>query len=40
MWEYQLGRMRLLYAQLGRPWLAPEDERLVIAYLQRYAGGQ
>jgi hypothetical protein len=40
MWEYQLGRMRMLFAQLRRPWLGPEEERLVIDYLQRHAGGQ
>lgn len=39
MWEYQLGRMRLLFTQLRRPWLSPEEERLVIDYLQHHAGG-
>jgi hypothetical protein len=40
MWEYQLGRMRLLYAQLRRPWLSPQEESLVIDYLQRHAEGR
>ena len=40
MWEYQLGRMKLLFTQLRRPWLAPEEESLVIDYLQRHAEGQ
>ena len=39
MWEYQLGRMKLLFAQLRKPWLTPEEERLVIDYLQRHAEG-
>lgn len=37
MWEYQLGRMRLLFEQLHRPWLPPEEETLVIDYLKRHA---
>lgn len=40
MWEYQLGRMRLLFTQLGRPWLSPQEERLVIEYIQRHAAGR
>ncbi len=40
MWEYQLGRMRLLFEQLHRPWLAPEEERLVTEYLQKHAEGR
>ena len=40
MWEYQLGRMRLLFEQLRRPWLTPEEERLVTEYLQTHAGGR
>jgi hypothetical protein len=39
MWEYQLGRMKLLHTQLHRPWLSPEEERLVTDYLQRHAQG-
>ena len=39
MWEYQLGRMKLLYAQVRKPWLSPEEERLVVDYLQRHAEG-
>jgi hypothetical protein len=40
MWEYQLGRMRLLFTQLRRPPLAPDEERLIVDYLQRHAGGR
>ncbi len=40
MWEYQLGRMRLLYTQLRRPWLSPEEETIVTDYLKRHAGGR
>lgn len=40
MWEYQLGRMRTLFAQVHKPWLSPEEERLVTDYLQQHAGGQ
>jgi hypothetical protein len=39
MWEYQLGRMHLLFDRLGKPWLSPEEERLVIDYLKRNAEG-
>ena len=37
MWEYQLARMQLLFTQLHRPWLSPEEERLVIEYIRRHA---
>jgi hypothetical protein len=40
MWEYQLGRMRLLFTQLRRPWLAADEERLIVDYLQRHAYGR
>jgi diheme cytochrome c len=40
MWEYQLDRMRVLFAQLRRPWLSPEEEALVTDYLKRHAGGR
>jgi Dihaem cytochrome c len=40
MWEYQMGRMRLLFTQLRRPWLTPEEERVIVDYLQRHAGGR
>jgi len=39
MWEYQLGRMRLLFTQLNRPWLSSDEEALVTDYLKRHAGG-
>jgi len=40
MWEYQLERMRALYAQQGLPWLAPAEERTLREYLARHAGGR
>lgn len=40
MWEYQLGRMQILFAQLHRPWLSPQEESLVTDYLKRHAEGQ
>jgi hypothetical protein len=39
MWEYQLGRMRLLFTQVHRPWLSPEEEKLVTDYLKQHAAG-
>jgi hypothetical protein len=39
MWQYQLGRMHLLFTQLGRPWIAPDEERLITDYIQRHAEG-
>ena len=39
MWEYQMGRMKLLFGQLRKPWLTLEEERLVTEYLQRHAEG-
>jgi hypothetical protein len=39
MWEYQLGRMHLLFDRLNKPWLSPEEERLVADYLKRHAEG-
>jgi hypothetical protein len=40
MWDYQLGRMKTLFGQLHKPWLDPDEERLVVEYLQRHAGTQ
>jgi hypothetical protein len=40
MWEYQLGRMKLLFAQLRRPWLTAEEERMLTDYLRRHADGR
>lgn len=39
MWEYQLGRMKMLYTALHKPWLSAE-ERMLTDYLQRHAGGR
>lgn len=40
MWDYQLARMRQLYAQRGLPWLTPAEEAALRAYLARHAGGR
>lgn len=40
MWKYQLGRMQALFAQRGIPWLSPDEEQAVMAYLQQHAGTQ
>lgn len=40
MWEMQLGRMRALFAQRGIPWLPPDEEATLRAYLTRHAGTQ
>jgi hypothetical protein len=40
MWDVQMDRMRLLYQQRGIPWLAPDEERTLRAYLARHAGTQ
>ncbi len=40
MWNYQLGRMKEMFAKKGRAWLTPEEERLVKDYLQRHAEGE
>jgi hypothetical protein len=38
MWRYQVDRMRGLFAQRGIPWLPPDDERALLAYLTAHAG--
>jgi hypothetical protein len=40
MWKFQLGRMQALFAQRGIPWLSPDEEQAVMAYLQQHAGTQ
>ena len=40
MWEMQLDRKRRLFAQKGIPWLRPEEERALRAYLAAHAGTQ
>ena len=40
MWKVQLDRMRRLFAQRGHPWLEPEEERLLLTYLEAHAGTQ
>jgi len=39
MWRYQVERMRGVFAQYGRPWLAPADEQALLDYLTKHAGG-
>ena len=38
-WRFQIGRMRLEFARRGIPWLAPDEEAALLAYLGRHAGG-
>jgi len=38
MWKVQLARMRAEFARRGIPWLNPEEERALLAYLGLYAG--
>jgi hypothetical protein len=38
MWKVQLARMRALFAERGVPWLAPDEERAVLDYLEAHAG--
>lgn len=40
MWDYQLGRMRGIFEQRGVPWLSPEQEQQLRAYLAAHAGTQ
>ena len=37
MWDQQLERMRLLYAQRGIPWFTPAEEATVRAWIDKYA---
>lgn len=39
MWDYQLERMRGLFAQRGLAWLPPAEEEALRSYLDRWAGG-
>jgi hypothetical protein len=32
--------MHLLFTQLGKPWPAADEERLITDYIQRHAGGR
>jgi hypothetical protein len=38
-WKYQIARMRPEYARRGLPWLTPDEETALLAYLARHAGG-
>jgi len=38
MWQVQVARMRERFAQAGRPWLVPEEERALLDYLRTHAG--
>ncbi len=38
MWEQQLARMHGRFAERGVPWLTPDEERVLRAYLEQYAG--
>jgi len=37
MWDYQIDRMRPLYAPKGLQWLTPDEERALRDYVHRYA---
>jgi cytochrome c5 len=37
MWDYQIDRMRPLYAQKGMAWLTPDEERALRDYVHRFA---
>lgn len=38
MWQFQVERMRAEFARRGLPWLAPEEERVLLEYLAAHAG--
>jgi Dihaem cytochrome c len=40
MWDVQLDKMRRVFAERGVPWLAPDEERTLVAYLHAHAGGK
>jgi len=40
MWDMQLEKMHRLFAERGIPWLSPEEERTLVAYLHAHAGKQ
>ncbi len=40
MWKFQIGRMHALFDQRGIPWLSPDEEQAVMAYITKYAGAQ
>jgi hypothetical protein len=38
-WRFQIARMRVEFARRNLPWLTPEEEAALVAYLGRHAGG-
>jgi hypothetical protein len=38
-WKFQMGRMHAEFARRGIPWLTPDEEAALLAYLGRHAGG-
>jgi hypothetical protein len=38
MWKVQVERMRGPIARAGQPWLTPDEERVLLDYLQQHAG--
>jgi len=38
MWNVQIERMRALFASRGIPWLTPDDEAALRAYVREHAG--
>ena len=37
-WKVQMARMRTEFARRGLPWLAPDEERVLMDYLAAHAG--
>jgi len=38
-WKFQIARMRVEFARRNIPWLMPDEEAALLAYLGRHAGG-
>src|SRR5207245_2239430 len=38
MWKVQIARMREEFTRRGMPWLAPDEERVLVDYLAAHAG--
>jgi len=38
-WKFQIERMRTEFARRNLPWLTPDEEAALLAYLGRHAGG-
>jgi hypothetical protein len=38
MWDFQIDRMHGLYDSRGIPWLTPDEEAVLRAYVHAHAG--